>query len=68
MNSPRGMSLHIAINIVDPQHYSGWDGALSSCENDADTMAEIAKLQGFETQLLKTTNATRDASLSEDAR
>lgn len=60
MNSPRGISLHIGVNIVDPQHYNGWDGALTSCENDADTMADIARLQGFETKQLKTIEATRE--------
>ena len=61
MSSPRGISLHVAINIVDPTHYSNWDGALTSCENDADTMTEIARQQGFETHQLKTANATREA-------
>ena len=60
MSSPRGISLHIAVNIVDPEHYSGWDGALTSCENDADTMAGIASKQGFETQKIKTVAATRE--------
>ena len=61
MRSPRGISLHIAINIVDPTHYNNWDGALTSCENDADTMTEIARQQGFETHQLKTADATREA-------
>ncbi len=41
------MSLNIGLNSVDPKHYSGWDGKLNACENDARDMASIAKLQGF---------------------
>jgi len=61
MNSPRGLSLHIGVNMVDPQHYNNWDGALPACENDADTMRDIASLQGFETRQIKSTEATRKA-------
>lgn len=59
MSTPRGISLHVGVNIVDPDHYGGWEGPLSSCENDADTMRDIAKKQGFETHQLKTDKATR---------
>ena len=61
MDTPRGISLHIGVNLVDTDHYGGWDGPLSSCENDADTMQEIARGQGFETRQLKTAQATREA-------
>lgn len=61
MSSPHGISLHIGVNIVDPKHYHGWEGPLSSCENDADTMGDIASIQGFKTSQLKTANATREA-------
>jgi len=61
MSSPRGISLHIGVNILDAQHYDGWEGVLESCENDADTMQLIASQQGFETHQLKSTGATRDA-------
>ncbi len=61
MSTPRGISVHIGVNVVDPVHYQGWSGPLSSCENDADTMQEIATGQGFETRQLKTTQATREA-------
>ncbi len=58
----RGISLHIGVNECDPDHYFGWaDSALSSCENDADTMEKLARRQGFETRQLKTAEATRDA-------
>jgi len=57
----RGLSLHIGVNQVDADHYGGWDGALTSPENDADTMFEIARLRGFEASQLKTRDATRAA-------
>jgi len=51
---PRGISLHVGLNKVDPAHYDGWDGALVACEFDADAMKAIAETAGFEprTQLL----------------
>jgi hypothetical protein len=36
----RGISLHIGLNRVDPDHYDGWDGALTACEFDAEDMEE----------------------------
>lgn len=57
----RALSLHIGVNHVDPNHFGGWDGALTSCENDADTMQAIAAAQGFDARQLKTTQATRAA-------
>jgi len=56
----RGLSLHIGMNCVDAGHYNGWTGELTSCENDANAMAEIARLCGFESQCLKSAEATRD--------
>lgn len=56
----RGLSLHIGVNHVDPGHYRGWEGTLTSCENDADTMLGIARASGFEASQLKTAEATRD--------
>jgi hypothetical protein len=61
MTTPRGISLHIGVNILDPKHYNTWEGKLNSCENDADTMRDIASQQGFETQQIKTAGATRKA-------
>ncbi len=51
---PRGISLHVGLNKVDPAHYDKWDGALSACEFDADAMMAVAESRGFEprTQLL----------------
>lgn len=61
MGTRHGLSLHIGVNRCNPEHYSGWEGPLSSCENDADVMQEIARSQGFETMQLKTDQATRDS-------
>lgn len=61
MTTRRGLSLHIAVNRCNPDHYGGWEGPLSSCENDADIMQAIAQSQGFESTQLKTQQATRDA-------
>lgn len=57
----RGISVHIGINEVDPDHYAGWSGPLGACEKDANDMQQIASQQNFETTLLNTRSATRDA-------
>ena len=60
MAGRRGISLHIGVNHCDTTHYpSTWNSQLSSCENDADTMQEIARERGFEAVQLKTADATR---------
>jgi hypothetical protein len=56
----RGMSLHIGLNEVDPNHYGGWDGALTACEFDANDMEAIAESRGFETNKLLTAEGTAD--------
>lgn len=54
-----GISLHIGLNTVDPNHYNGWDGRLTACEADAKDMAAIAKKHGFaSSSLLLTKDAT----------
>ncbi len=60
----RGMSLHVGLNAVDPEHYDGWDGALTACELDANDMESLAQSRGFETTKLLTAEATADAILS----
>jgi hypothetical protein len=60
---PKGSSLHIGLNRVDPTHYVGWKGELVACENDARDMETIAKAQGFATQSLLTKAATSTALL-----
>ena len=56
---PRGISLHIGVNVVDHDHYVDL-ADLSCCEADAIAMQKIAKKRDFEkTRLLKSKQATR---------
>ncbi|MEO6121912.1 MAG: caspase family protein [Acidimicrobiales bacterium] len=55
----RGISVHIGVNSVDPDHYSGWTGDLAGCEPDARDMAELATGRGLSvSKLLLTAEAT----------
>jgi hypothetical protein len=60
----RGISLHIGLNKVDPDHYDGWDGALNACEFDANDMQAIADDRGFESSILLTAEGTADAIMA----
>jgi hypothetical protein len=60
----RGVSLHIGLNRVDPNHYAGWSGPLKACEADAEDMTDIASQNGYTTQQLLTVNAKRDTVIS----
>lgn len=60
---PKGISLHLGLNRVDPIHYMGWNGELVACENDARDMETIARSQGFIAQSLLTKAATSTALL-----
>jgi len=55
------MSLHVALNAVDPGHYDGWDGSLAACEADANSMEAIAVSRGFTPKKLLTKKATAEA-------
>lgn len=57
----KGLSLHIGLNYVDPDHYDGWDGELAACEFDAKDMQELAKARGFKTSILLREKATAKA-------
>lgn len=57
----KGISIHIGLNFVDPNHYNGWDGQLNACEYDAYDMEAIAKSKGFETSILIREKATRNS-------
>lgn len=60
--TPKGISLHIGLNKVNPAHYDGWDGELNACEADANDMNALALEQGFKSRkILLTKNATRNA-------
>jgi hypothetical protein len=62
---PKGLSLHIGLNHVDPDHYDGWDGELRAAENDAHDMQSIAKACGYRTQLILSEDATSARVLQE---
>ncbi len=57
---PTGISLHIGLNLVDPDHYQGWDGELAGCEADANDMVALAGSRGFATSQLLTAAATAE--------
>jgi metacaspase-1 len=60
----KGISLHIGLNSVDPDHYEGWDGALNACEFDAKDMQALAKKQKFGSSKLLLTNNGTSAAVS----
>ncbi|MBL0140580.1 MAG: caspase family protein [Betaproteobacteria bacterium] len=55
---PRGLSIHIGLNSVDPAKYGGWDGQLSGCINDARDMKAIADQLGYTSSLMTDSQAT----------
>jgi len=62
----KGISLHIGLNSVDPNHYDGWKGDLLACEADAQDMEMIAAKEGFgERILLLTQDAKFDRVVKE---
>ncbi|MGI9417937.1 MAG: caspase family protein [Geminicoccaceae bacterium] len=61
----QGLSLHIGLNAVDPDHYAGWDGALDACEFDAEDMAAIAEEMGYKSKVLLTKDGKRDTVVKE---
>ena len=58
------ISLHIGLNGVNPDAYSGWAGPLAACEFDARDMAGIAKAQGMTPTVILTRDATRAKTLA----
>jgi hypothetical protein len=67
----RGISLHVGLNEVDPNHYrdgngNPWRGELRACENDARDMERLAREQGFEVRgPLLTADAKADDVIDE---
>ncbi len=55
----QGRSLHIGLNGVSGDAYSGWSGPLAACEFDANDMAAIAKSKDMKSTVLLTKKATR---------
>lgn len=60
----KGISLHIGLNRVDPNHYHGWSGLLRACEFDAQDMKAIAENNNFESKALLTDQATRTSVIN----
>ena len=60
----KAMSLHIGLNAVNPNDYSGWSGDLAACEFDANDMAAIARSKGMKSTVLLTKKATRANTLA----
>ena len=52
------LSLHIALNRVNPAAYGGWKGVLAGCHNDADAMLAIANSRGAQSYMLLDEEAT----------
>ena len=63
-----GYSVHIGLNYVDPAAYDGWDGELSGCINDANSMQQLASNAGFSTSKLIDSQASSQAVIGELAR
>ena len=63
-HKPRGLSLHVGLNRVDPKHYGGWSGPLAACEADAKDMAAIAAARGIASTMLLSAEGTRSAVLA----
>jgi hypothetical protein len=57
----KGLSIHVGLNEVDPEHYAGWSGPLAACEFDAQDMEAIGGTAGFEPTVLLTREASADA-------
>lgn len=60
----KGISIHVGLNYVDPNHYSGWDGELNAAEYDAEDMFLIATSQGFQSKIFLRGDATRNAIIT----
>jgi metacaspase-1 len=58
-----GYSLHIGLNMINPNHYAGTEGRLRGSESDALAFQAIAKSMGFVDKILLTENATREKVL-----
>lgn len=60
----RALSLHIGLNIVDPNGYGGWSGELNGCINDAYSMQAVAESRGCAPLTLLNDAATAPAILN----
>jgi metacaspase-1 len=68
---PKGLSLHVGLNEIDPAHY-GNNGELNACISDAEAMRDLAKAQGFDVMNMLTngqgTRAAVKAGMAEAAK
>ena len=62
---PKGYSLHVALNYLDPAAYGGWEGVLGGCLNDADAWQYLADCRGVNSRKLVNENATADSVVGE---
>ncbi|HKB03118.1 MAG TPA: caspase family protein [Gemmataceae bacterium] len=62
-NGKRAVALCIGVNRVNPAHYGPGVQMLSGCVNDAEEMARIANGRGFETHVLRDSEARVDTVL-----
>lgn len=60
---PKGISIHIGLNHVDPNRYGGWDGALAGCINDATDMRNVAQSLGYTGNTLLTEGQATSAEV-----
>ncbi|MCK5810003.1 MAG: caspase family protein [Cocleimonas sp.] len=59
---PKGISLHIGLNHIDPAYY-GDESSLPGCENDANDCFKIATKKGFKATKMLNEAATRNPVL-----
>jgi metacaspase-1 len=64
MSLAKAISLHIGLNLVDPDEYEGWDGRLAACEFDAKDMLAIAKRKKFTTSTMLLTKQATSAAVT----
>lgn len=59
IRKPRGLSVHVGVDKLDPKHYKDAEGLeLSSCVNDARKMREIAESIGYDAVTFENEDAT----------
>lgn len=54
-------ALHLGLNVVDPDHYDGWDGKLDACVNDSEFYKGLSTKSEFDKIIvLQNADATSD--------
>lgn len=63
---PTSLSLHVGLNVTDPEHYGGLLSPLDACVADAEAMRELAQAKGFgNSVVLLDAKATRKNVIAE---